>query len=163
MEPTERQLMALMLKSMGFKLGEIAEVMGTSKQNVHSMIKRGLKNVEKYDTMNKLLKASIAASILFFKPGEKLIDVAYKLLEEADRLSIKLRGNEQDLASCVKLEVDNDGRTILEPVAIGICRNGKIVILTKNALEQFTRLKLEIDKLVSVYSKGKNSADLSSQ
>ncbi len=151
MEPTERQLLALMLRSMGLNLSEIAEVLGTSRQNVHSMIKRGLKNVKKFENLCKLMRACSSRVHVTVKAGESLSEVAFKVMEAADKANVKLKGNEQDIMSYLKFEVENDGRRLLERCIIAISDEGRLVTLTKDTMTEFIKIKEEASKLVSIY------------
>ncbi len=136
---------------MGLNLSEIAEALGTSRQNVHSMVKRGLKNVEKFEHLCKLMKACTSRVHVFAEAGESLSEVAFKVMEAADEAGIKLKGNEQDVMSYLKFEVENDGRKLSEPCVIAINDEGRLVALTKNTMSEFIKIKEEASKLVSVY------------
>ncbi len=149
MGPTEKQMLALLMRSRGMSLTEIAEFLGTSKQNVASLIKRGKQNIKKFEKMYKLMKACNAKSFLEFKRGDKLYDVAEKVMEEADKANIKLKGNVNDIVSFIKMEGLVEEGSLKEDHGIALSDDGTIVVLTGEPLETFR-------KLISVYLTVKN-------
>lgn len=155
MEPTDKQLLVLLLRSMGLNLSEIASILGTSRQNVHSIMKRGLRNIKKFENMYKLMKACASRVQLEFEADDMLSNVAFKIMETADNIGIKLRGNEQDIVSYLKFEVENNGRELLEPCIVAITDEGRLVILTKDSMKEFSKIKDKASKLISIYKKSK--------
>ncbi|ABU82518.1 hypothetical protein Igni_1342 [Ignicoccus hospitalis KIN4/I] len=143
-----------MLRSKGYGVTEIAKMLNTSKQNVTSLIKRGMKNVKKYEVTYKLLKASGAKRVVFFDEGVKLYDVASQLIKIADSLSIKLKGNINDIMSYLKFEGDVINGALAKPHAVGVLEDGHLVVLKDEALEEF-------GKLVTLYETVVNKGDLS--
>jgi len=145
--PTERQMLALMLKSKGLTLTEIARILGTSKQNVVSLIRRGKQNVEKYEKMYKIMRACESKIFTTFEKGTKLYDVAEEIMKIADKVSIKLRGNVNDVASYVKMEGDVEDGELASPHGVALCEDGRIIVLTGEALEEFSKLLLLYQKV----------------
>jgi len=143
-KPTERQLIALLLKSEGLSLSEIARLLDTSKQNVASLIKRGKENVEKYETLYKVMKACTSKKFKIFPSGESLFRVAEEVMKMADESSIKLKGNVNDVASYIKMEGRVEEGALKVPHGVALCEDGKLVVLTDASLDEFS-------KLLSVY------------
>jgi len=141
-----------MLKSKGLTLTEIAKILGTSKQNVASLIRRGKQNIEKYEKMYKIMRACESKAFVRFEKGAKLYSVAEELMKLADKVSIKLKGNVNDVASYIKMEGDIEDGELANPHGIALCEDGKIAVLTGEALEEFS-------KLLSLYQKVRNKGE----
>jgi len=144
LDPTDRQLLALMLKSKGFKTSEIAELLNTTKQNVASLIKRGMRNINKYEVLYKVMKACWAKGFLDLPEGLNLYQASVQIIDLANELSIKLKGNVNDIMSFLKIEGSVKEGVLTEPHGVALMDDGSLVVLKGESLAKY-------NNLVSVY------------
>ena len=125
---TERQLEVLRLRRSGLTHREIAERFGTSRENVVILEKRALRKLE-------LAKATLkfAASLGYggevrLKPGMKMVDIPRVILDEADRIGLKLRVNFTRIYDEIRFRAGAEPRrgVLGKPVTVYLLPDGDI-------------------------------------
>lgn len=90
---TKIQLLSLYYKSRGYSYRRIAEIIGTSHQNIAVAYRRALKNIELSEKTILYYKLSTAKFIALINEGTHLAEIPKLIIEECDKRGIKLRAD----------------------------------------------------------------------
>ncbi len=114
---------------------EIGRRMRTTKQNVHSMLKRIIKN---YSSCKDLIEKVELLSNPYVKvsKGSNLLELTEEVMRVADENGIKLRGSKNDVVTWIKWYFDCDGFTVNEDGGIVIKREGILTKVSYRAIEE---------------------------
>jgi len=126
---TEKQLRILELRARGYKQREIAELLGTSRENVAILEKRARENVEKARrTIVAFERLSPVRVVL--EEGEELFQAPEKILRAADRHGIKVVHNRTSLIGLLRRHGGSriQGNRIAGRIGVSILRSGRIVV-----------------------------------
>ncbi len=135
---TDKQLKVLQLRRIGKKYSEIAQELGVSIESVFITEKRALRNIKvAFDT----IKAAVHGGVIYrmeFKAGTKLMEVPVKLIEEADRLGIKINANFTKIYDDLRYEVPGavSGTSISKDIAAYILFDGSVYFIEKELEEK---------------------------
>ena len=127
---TDSQLYVLGLRLEGITQEEIAERLGTTRQNVSLIEKRAHGNIERAkQTLIAYRKLQTLAEVKF-QPGTHLVDVPRMLIDAADAVGVKIS---VDFALVYKMIRDIAGESIsgtrvTKQILVNILRNGEIVV-----------------------------------
>ncbi len=126
---TDKQLKILELRAQGYKQREIAELLGTSRENVAILEKRARENVEKARrtilAFEKLSPVRVA-----LEEGEDLFQAPEKILRMADRHGIKVVHNKTSLIGMLRRHGGGriQGNRIISRIEVSLLRSGRIVV-----------------------------------
>lgn len=99
---TERQIEIAKLVYSGDSMKEISKKLGISVQDVSITAKRFRENLEKaFNTVNFAKNLSFSG-IIVIEAGTHILDAARRIINEADRLEIKLRDNTVTLVNTLR-------------------------------------------------------------
>ncbi|WP_148677179.1 Tfx family DNA-binding protein [Staphylothermus hellenicus] len=90
---TKIQLVSLYYKSRGYSYRRIAEIIGTSHQNIAVAYRRALKNIELSEKTIIYYKLSTAKIVALINEGTHLADIPRLIIEECDKRGVKLRAD----------------------------------------------------------------------
>jgi len=127
---TEQQVKVLKLRSSGFSLRQVAEVLNTSHQNVATIEKRAYENIEKARETLLVYKIISSPVKIVVKENTRLIDVPRIVIDEADRVNIRVRGDFTLIYKLMRFKTPEciEGQRVVKPVLILIDNNGFIDI-----------------------------------
>jgi len=126
---TERQLQILKLRARGYKQKEVAEYMGTTRENVAILEKRARENVERaratikaFDSLEPI-SLTLPVTINLFRAPELIFG-------EGDKHGIKVRCNSTAIVGILRRKAGDKivGNSIVEPIEVKLLRNGDILI-----------------------------------
>lgn len=123
---TERQLEVLKLRQLGLSYQEIAEKLGTTRENVYILEKRGLKNIEIARATLEVAKHQGILCEIKLKAGTRLIEVPRIIVDEADKRNVKLRANFTRIYDEIRYKVPNaiKGTKLAKDVSVYIMLDG---------------------------------------
>ncbi len=90
---TEEQYKVLQLRIKGYTQREIAEMLGTSRENIAIIEKRALRNIRLAEETLNAYKSLLAVAKVTIKPGTHLVEVPKLVIEAADKAKVKLKAN----------------------------------------------------------------------
>ena len=123
---TERQLEVLSLCRKGLSYQEIAKRLGTTRENVYILEKRGLKNIEIARATLEVAKHQGILCEIHLSPGTRLIEVPKIIVDEADKHNVKLRANFTRIYDEIRYKVPNaiKGTRLAKEVVVYIMIDG---------------------------------------
>ena len=126
---TRRQLRILELRGQGYKQREIAELLGTSRENVAILEKRARENVEKARRTIIAFERLSPVRVLLGE-GEELFSAPEKILRVADKHGIKVVHNKTSIIGLLRRHAGSriQGNRIMSEVGVSILRSGRIVV-----------------------------------
>jgi len=135
---TENQALVLMLKIRGYSFREIARLIGASHQTIALTYRKALKNINKARETLLFYRVLTARLILELKPGIKLVEIPKNIIEEADRLNIRVKADFTLLYKMIRYRVRDciDGRTVVKPILILVFDDGSIEVYPRVELER---------------------------
>lgn len=90
---TEKQLEVLKLRQQGLSHQEIAEKLGTTRENVYILEKRGLRNIEIARATIEVAKHQGILCEISIPAGTRLVEIPKIIVDEADKHRVKLKAN----------------------------------------------------------------------
>jgi len=90
---TEEQYKVLQLRIKGYTQREIAEILGTSRENVAIIEKRAMRNIRLAEETLNAYRSLLAVAKVTIKPGTHLVEVPKLVIEAADNAKVKLKAN----------------------------------------------------------------------
>lgn len=126
---TEKQLKILELRARGYKQREIAEILGTTRENIAILEKRARENV------NKARRTIIAFEKLSpvrvsLGEGEDIFAAPEKILRTADKHGIKVVHNKTSLIGLLRRRGGSRvmGNRIVRKIEVSILRSGRVIV-----------------------------------
>ncbi|MCL4329975.1 MAG: Tfx family DNA-binding protein [Candidatus Thermoplasmatota archaeon] len=128
---TPRQLEILKLRRQGYATEKIAEIIGTTRQNVSILEKRGRSNIERAIRTIKAVKEGEVSTILEITQPVHILDAVKEIIQVADRSGIKLKDNLINIMVRLKAYAESDlmGGTIRRSVTVMMYQDGTIQFL----------------------------------
>ena len=128
---TELQYKVLKLRLQGLTQNEIAKILGTSRENVSVLEKRAWENIELARVTLNIYKELIAKAKLTILPNTHLVDVPRMVINEADKVKVKLRANFTRIYDELRFKAKNciKGTRIVKPITILILDDGDIEVI----------------------------------
>jgi len=125
---TERQATILILKLRGLSLRKIASLLGTSHQSVALTYRKALKNLRKALETVLFYKVASAEVRLILPPGTRLVEIPKLLLDEADRLRVKVRADFTLVYKAVRYMAGEcvRGKEVVEPILLLVDAEGMV-------------------------------------
>ncbi|ALU12138.1 hypothetical protein EYM_00745 [Ignicoccus islandicus DSM 13165] len=118
---------------------EIGDMLGTSKQNVHSTLKRINRNYTECKEIVELVELASNPFVEVTK-GSNVMDVSDRVLEVADSEGIKLRGNKSEIITWIKWHFNMDDLIIKEEGGIVIKNDGSLMKVSDIILKKIKAL-----------------------
>lgn len=103
---TERQLEILKLRRKGLSLSEIAERIGTTRQNVSIIEKRSMQRIEAAAATLSQLEDQKIVVVVNISKGTHILDAMKSIIQAADVSGVKLKGNVVDLLSWLRTSME---------------------------------------------------------
>ena len=99
---TSRQKEILKLRSMHKTQKEIAQILGTSRQNVSILETRAIRNLKAAEEAVTLASKAGIARVIELENGVHILTAARMVIEEADRAEIRLKSSAIDIVSLIR-------------------------------------------------------------
>ncbi|MDY6931542.1 MAG: Tfx family DNA-binding protein [Halobacteriota archaeon] len=127
---TEQQIEVLRLRELGLTQKEISGRLGTSRENVSIIEKRGRTNVERsIETLKEweLIKSPL---IVVIEKGTDVLYVPKLIFDEADKKGIKVKSNLVEIITMIEVEKKEliNNRTLNSDLEILVTNRGDIKI-----------------------------------
>ncbi|MHC1567438.1 MAG: Tfx family DNA-binding protein [Candidatus Syntropharchaeia archaeon] len=101
---TEEQIEVLRLRELGLTQREIAERLGTTRENVSIIEKRGRTNIERCRETLREWDRIRAPIVVRIEKGTDVFDIPDLIFREADRNGIKVRSNKLEIIASIQNE-----------------------------------------------------------
>ncbi len=146
---TEIQLTALYYKSHGYSLREIAEIHGSSHQNISIAYKRALKNKEIAEKTLFYYNLITSCIQLIIPAGTKLVDIPKLVFDKCDTKGIKLRADVTLIFKTIRFKHREclEGNMLKKPLLVLIDHKGELNIYSYDKIKdeyikllEFTRI-----------------------
>ncbi|MFN3268768.1 MAG: Tfx family DNA-binding protein [Zestosphaera sp.] len=123
---TEKQYKVLKLRTEGKTQKEIAEIMGTTRENISIIEKNALRKIKLAEETLKTYKDLTKAGEIIIEPGTHLVTIPQKLIQLADEKKIKLKGNFTTIYDYIRINAPEniEGTKIIKPIKITIYKDG---------------------------------------
>ena len=127
---TEQQIEVLRLRELGLTQKEISERLGTSRENVSIIEKRGRTNIERsVETLKEweLIKSPLAVMI---EKGTDVLYIPKLIFDEADKKGIKVKSNLVEIIAMIEVEKKEliNNRVLRSDLEILVTNSGDIKI-----------------------------------
>ncbi|MDY6958873.1 MAG: Tfx family DNA-binding protein [Halobacteriota archaeon] len=127
---TEQQIEVLRLRELGLTQKEISERLGTSRENVSIIEKRGRTNIERsVETLKEweLIKSPLAVMI---EKGTDVLYIPKLIFDEADKKGIKVKSNLVEIITMIEVEKKEliNNRVLKDDLEILVTNDGDIKI-----------------------------------
>lgn len=125
---TARQLQIMKLRQDGLKTDQIAQSIGTTRQNVIILEKRAHRNLDRaIRTLNAVRDMRLTTD--FELPqGTHILDAVRKIIDSADKSGIRLTDNLIGIMTRFKVAMENDlkGGITQRPITVMMFHDGRI-------------------------------------
>lgn len=127
---TQRQMQVLRLRSQDRSVTDIARLLSTSKQNVHSLEKAALSNVERARNTLAFYRLLSTPVVVTVEAGEDIQNIVTLVLKAADDSGIRIMHNRITLANAIYAPVPERFRCTkaVAPFDVGITWDGEVVV-----------------------------------
>ncbi|MGB9728896.1 MAG: Tfx family DNA-binding protein [Thermoprotei archaeon] len=127
---TVQQLEVLKLRSQGFTQKEIAEKLGTTRENVSIIERRVKRNIERIKESLEILKGLGILVEVNIKPGTHIIEIPKIVYREADRFKVKIKGSFIQMYEDVRFRAKNKIKDtqVIKEIRILVLPNGDYII-----------------------------------
>jgi len=128
---TEEQYKVLQLRIKGYTQREIAEILGTSRENVAIIEKRAMRNIRLAEETLNAYRSLLAVAKVTIKPGTHLVEVPKLVIEAADNAKVKLKANFTRIYDEIRFKAGKNihGTRVIKPITILIFKNGDISVI----------------------------------
>ncbi|MEM0156538.1 MAG: Tfx family DNA-binding protein [Thermoplasmataceae archaeon] len=103
---TARQMQIVRMRKDGLKQSEIAERLGTTRQNIAILEHRAMEKIEEAAITLQMLEGEGTVCVTGISSGTHILDAVRILIEKADANGIRLKGNMVDLVSWFKSNME---------------------------------------------------------
>ncbi|MDY6966285.1 MAG: Tfx family DNA-binding protein [Halobacteriota archaeon] len=125
---TEQQIEVLKLRELGLTQKEISEKIGTTRENVSIIEKRGRTNIERSRETLKEWRRIKAPIIIKIDKGTDILNIPKQIFDEADRKGIKVKSNLIEILT--RLGMDKRGliknRILIGDLEVLIMNDGEV-------------------------------------
>ncbi len=127
---TEKQYLVLKLRLEGKTQKEIAELIGTSRENVSIIEKRALRKIRLAEETLKAYKELTCVLKFSIPPGTHLAKVPPLIIDAATKAGVKLRGNYALIYEGIRFNAREcvEGTVLVKPVEVKIFKDGSFEI-----------------------------------
>jgi len=128
---TRSQVDVIKLRLAGMSQEEIASRLGTTRQNISMMERRGRRNLRLAEETIRVYKKIITAASVDVKANTHLVDIPRLVLDAADRAGVRLRADFTRIYKEIRFRVPEcvRGVKVIKPITILILRDGDIEII----------------------------------
>ena len=125
---TEQQIEILKLRELGLTQKEIAEKIGTTRENVSIIEKRGRNNIDRCRETLRQWERIKAPIIIKIEKGADVLDIPKLIFSEADKNGIKVRSNLVEIITLLGAEKKKviKNRTLTADLEVLIMKDGEI-------------------------------------
>jgi len=139
---TKLQLQVLKLRSRGLSLREVAEKIGTTRQNIQVAEKRARNNVrvaEETILIYTLITAPLKVKI---EAGTHLVDIPKIVIEKADEAGVKVRADFTLIYKLLHFKTQEciQGPRLVKPVLILVTSRGDVEIFPYDKIKEYLTL-----------------------
>ncbi|WP_440059691.1 Tfx family DNA-binding protein [Thermogladius sp. 4427co] len=125
---TEKQYKVLKLRMKGLTQAEVAYALGMSRAAVALAEKRAWEKIRKAEETLKVFREIAAAKIVLIDEGVKLVDIPGIILNEADKLGIKIRANFDYIFGMIRFKANAGYPRLKKKIRVYLMRDGTIDI-----------------------------------
>jgi len=127
---TEIQLNVLRLRMTGLTQEEVANRLGTTRQNISLVERRARKNVEKAEetiTAYRKLRTVVSVTLL---PMTHMVDVPRKLIDAADSVGVRISGDFSRVYRDLRQNAGGSisGSRIVKSIRVDILKDGNVFV-----------------------------------
>lgn len=127
---TEIQLNVLRLRMTGLTQEEVANRLGTTRQNISLVERRSRKNVEKAEetiTAYRKLRTVVSVTLL---PMTHMVDVPRKLIDAADSVGVRISGDFSRVYRDLRQNAGGSisGSRIVKSIRVDILKDGNVFV-----------------------------------
>lgn len=132
---TEEQVRVLKLRAEGYTLEQIAKILGTSKSNIHSILKKAKEALERARKTIDLYKELYSTISFRFSRGETLANIITHIYDTADVYDVKIKMRSLELLYYFReilwgcLEPRKD--ILLCDIIVRVDKDGHVIVSTK--------------------------------
>lgn len=128
---TERQLEVLRLRRDGLTQNEIAEMFGSTRQNISLIERRAKRNVALAEDTVRTYRELTKAAEVVIDPGTHRVDVPRIVIDAADEANVRLRANFTRIYDEISFETPEslEGTEVSRPIKVLILDNGDIEVV----------------------------------
>ncbi len=132
---TEEQVRVLKLRAEGYTLEQIARILGTSKSNIHSILKKAKETLERARKTIDLYKELYSTISFRFSRGETLANIITRIYDTADVYGVKIKMRSLELLYYFReilwgcLEPRKD--ILLCDIIVRVDKDGHVIVSTK--------------------------------
>ncbi len=132
---TVEQVRVLKLRAEGYTLEQIANMLGTSKSNIHSILKKAKETLERARNTIDLYKELYSTISFKFNRGETLANIITRIYDVADIYGVKIKMRSLELLYYFReilwkcLEPRKD--VLLCDITVKIDKDGHVTIATR--------------------------------
>lgn len=125
---TGRQIEIAKMLYSGHSMKEISEALGITVQDVSITSRRFRENLEKAINTVNLARDLSFSGLIKVKSGTHILDAARAVINEADRLKIKLRDNTVSLVNTLRsfLGKDLKGGIVMSDIQLALMQDGSL-------------------------------------
>lgn len=128
---TERQLEVLQLRRRGLSYTEIAKKLKTTPENIMILEKRAKRNIELAKATLEFACSEGGGARIELKPGTRMVDIPRIVIDEADRIGLKLRADFVRIYNEIRFKVGRTTGVLQRPVIVYLLPNGDIWVETR--------------------------------
>ncbi len=127
--PTQFEVLRLRLE--GLSQEEVAERLGTTRQNISIIERRAKRNLKLAEETLRAYRELVAASSVEVPPGTHLVDVPRLVIDAADEVGVKLRANFTRIYDEIRFKARSCVRGVktIKPLRILIFKDGDIEVI----------------------------------
>ena len=128
---TGLQIEVLKLRLKGLNQQEIASRLGTTRQNISLMEKRGRRNIQlAEETILAYQRLTTAASVKL-RPGTHKIDIPRLVVDAADKADVQLKANFARIYNEIRFKASDcvSGTKVVKPITVLILEDGDIKVI----------------------------------
>ena len=123
---TERQLEILRLRRRGLSYSEVAKKLKTTPENIMILEKRAKRNIELAKTTLEFACSEGGGGRVELKPGTRMVDIPRIVMDEADRIGLKLRADFVRIYNEIRFKIGRTTGVLKKPIVIYLLPNGDI-------------------------------------
>ncbi|MEM2021152.1 MAG: Tfx family DNA-binding protein [Zestosphaera sp.] len=123
---TRKQYEVLKLRMEGRTQREVAEALGTTRENVSIIERNALRKVRLAEETLKTYRDLMKVGEAVVEPGTHLVTLPQRLIQLADERGVKLRGNFTAIYDYVRINASEcvEGTRVTKPIKITLYRDG---------------------------------------
>ncbi|WFO74697.1 Tfx family DNA-binding protein [Desulfurococcaceae archaeon MEX13E-LK6-19] len=138
---TEQQVKVLKLRSKGLSLRQIAEIMGTSHQNIAVAEKRALEKIRQAEKTILVYKLITSPIKIVIEENTRLIDIPRIIIDEADKKNIRVKGDFTLIYKILRYKTPDciQGQKTVKPILVLVEQDGTINAYNYSDIEDLVK------------------------